>query len=193
MKKLPFILIIALIITLAVSVYSDSVETDLEQNLVRLHIIANSDSDADQAVKLMVRDAVINEVDCSVLTPDEAAQKAAETARRVLFENGFTYGAYGEFTKMNFPVRQYRDLTLPAGEYNAVRIVLGSGSGHNWWCVLYPPLCVEDEKGTSQNARTELKNSLNPDTYDIITHGGKKKIKFRTVEAAKKFIEMLKK
>ena len=191
MKKLTYILILALMLTLAVSVYSENVETDLENNLIRLHIIANSDSDEDQSVKLKVRDAVIAEVDCSKLNPDEAAQQAAVTARRVLAENNFSYGAYGEFTEMEFPVRQYRDITLPKGRYKAVRIVLGNGNGHNWWCVLYPPICMEDTRGSGEAARKQLKEQLNEETYDVITNNGEIKIRLKSAEILKKIIQQL--
>ncbi|MDO5399061.1 MAG: stage II sporulation protein R [bacterium] len=191
MKKLTYILTIALIITLAVSVYSENIETDLENNLIRLHIIANSDSEADQSVKLKVRDAVISEVDCSKLTPDEAAQQAASAARRVLAENNFSYGAYGEFTEMEFPLRRYNDITLPRGRYKAVRIVLGNGNGHNWWCVLYPPVCMEDARGNSESAREQLKERLKDETYDVITNNGEIKIKFKSAEILKKIIQQL--
>ena len=188
MKKLTYLLTAALVVTLAVSVYSDSIQTDLEKNIIRLHIIANSDSEADQSVKLLVRDAVLSEVDCGALSPEEAAKSAAETAVRVLAENGFTYGAYGEFTEMEFPEKQYRDITLPKGRYRAVRVVLGSGSGHNWWCVLYPPVCMEDARGTSDKARRQLRESLNEETYDLITGGRGIEIKFKSAELVKKLI-----
>lgn len=193
MKKLTYILTLALILTLAVSVYSESIETDLENNLIRLHIIANSDSEEDQSVKLKVRDAVISEVDCSVLSPEEAAQRAAGIARRVLSENNFDYSAYGEFTKMEFPLRQYNDITLPRGRYKAVRIVLGNGRGHNWWCVLYPPVCMEDAHGSSETARKQLKESLNDETYDIITNNSDLKIKLRSAEILKNIYSKLNK
>lgn len=188
MKKITYIITLALIVTMAVSVYSESIETDLENNLIRLHIIANSDSAEDQAVKLKVRDAVIAGVDCSRLTPEEAAEQAAAEARRVLSENGFSYGAYGEFTEMEFPLRQYKDITLPRGRYKAVRIVLGNGNGHNWWCVLYPPVCMEDERGNSEAARKQLKDSLNEETYEVITNNDEIKIKLKSVEVLKKLL-----
>lgn len=191
MKKLTYILTLALILTLAVSVYSESIETDLENNLIRLHIIANSDSEEDQNVKLKVRDAVIAGVDCSKLSPNEAAQQAALIAERVLTENNFCYGVYGEFTEMEFPLRQYNDITLPKGRYRAVRIVLGNGNGHNWWCVLYPPVCMEDARGNSEAARKQLKEQLSEETYDVITNNGEVKIKFKSAEVLKKIIQRL--
>ncbi|MGE5508283.1 MAG: stage II sporulation protein R [Chitinophagales bacterium] len=120
-------------------------------NLIRLHIIANSDSLADQRVKLLVRDDLIKEAKAIFL-----AAKDAGRARRQVLENvasfrriaerrlraeGFAYPVRVEYGVFPFPDRTYGDLTLPAGKYNAVRVILGEGKGHNWWCVLFPPLC----------------------------------------------------
>ena len=188
MKKILYSVIIALVISLAMTVYTDSIENDLENNLIRLHIIANSDSEEDQTVKLLVRDAVTSELDCSLLSPDEAAAESARIAQRVLSDNGFDYGAYGEFTTMEFPKKEYKELVLPAGRYKAVRIVLGNGSGHNWWCVLYPPVCMADIKGgtMSEEARRLLQDSLDEETYSLITQSKDIKIKLRSVEIFEK-------
>lgn len=125
---------------------------------LRVHIRANSNSDADQAVKYKVRDGVV-----AFLTPTVAEcetkaeamrkigaklQEAAAVADRILRENGYTYGARAEIRKEQFPTRVYEDLTLEAGEYDALILELGSGAGDNWWCVVYPPLCFA---GGNQN------------------------------------------
>lgn len=133
---------------------------------LRLHILANSDSPADQRVKLMVRDAILEttaeEFD-TVLTEREAEASVEEnlaeileTADAVLQENGFRYTASAELGSFLFPERQYSQRTYPAGEYRALRITLGEGEGHNWWCVLYPPLCPTDVSGEE----IELKSYL---------------------------------
>lgn len=121
------------------------------ESCLRLHIIANSDSEEDQAVKLKVRDAVLALVreDFSAGSREEAVTELLsrgaemqETAEQVLRVNGFDYGAQlieGEF---DFPDRVYGDELYPAGRYEALRIVLGDGEGRNWWCVMFPPLCV---------------------------------------------------
>ena len=124
----------------------------------RLHIVANSDNAADQTLKLQVRDAVV-----AYLTPLLADVETAEEARAVVMENipqlealaagitaDFGYGAYAEVGHFDFPAKRYGQVYMPAGEYPALRLVLGEGVGHNWWCVLYPPLCFVDECGEFQ-------------------------------------------
>ncbi|MBO4562778.1 MAG: stage II sporulation protein R [Clostridia bacterium] len=127
---------------------------------LRLHIIANSDSEEDQAAKLRVRDAVLACVRerFSAATRDEARtllfemggelQSAAEEA---LLECGMDYGAQLAAGEFDFPDREYGERVYPAGRYEALRIVLGEGEGQNWWCVMFPPLCViEDEPGSTE-------------------------------------------
>lgn len=122
---------------------------------LRLHIIANSDNAADQALKLQVRDAVVE-----YLTPLLAQVQTREEAEALLAEQlpqlqalaagmtaDFGYGAQAEMGRFDFPARRYGQLQLPAGEYPALRLVLGEGAGRNWWCVLFPPLCFVDEAG----------------------------------------------
>ncbi len=119
----------------------------------RLHIIANSDSAQDQAVKLMVRDAVVE-----YLTPLLADVQERAEAEQIITENlpqlealataittDYGYAAAGEIGTFDFPAKRYGQTVLPAGEYQALRLVLGAGAGHNWWCVLFPPLCFVDE------------------------------------------------
>ena len=129
--------------------------------VLRLHILANSDSKEDQRVKLLVRDALIRE-----FAPAGSLQEAEEvllnegggvleTVKRVLREQGCAYGAQLRFGVMGFPDKTYGDTTYPAGEYEALRVELGNAEGQNWWCVLFPPLClvdigVEDIPGTDE-------------------------------------------
>lgn len=124
------------------------------QNMIRLHVLANSDSAEDQRLKLKVRDAVI-----SYLAPylkdvsdaDLARQiildrhdELIEVAQQILAANGAKYSVKIEVGIFDFPVKSYGDLTLPAGKYEAARILLGKAEGKNWWCVLFPPLCFID-------------------------------------------------
>lgn len=127
---------------------------------LRLHIVANSDSAADQALKLQVRDAVVE-----YLTPLVAnAEDAASAEAIVVGELGnlerlaagicadFGYACTGEVGAFDFPAKRYGSVMLPAGEYRALRLNLGEARGHNWWCVIFPPLCFVDECG-ELNAR----------------------------------------
>lgn len=128
------------------------------ENYLRVHIRANSNSDADQAVKYKVRDRVVAFLTPTVAecrTKEQAMQKigeklteAAQVADAVLRENGYAYGARASLREEEFPTRVYEDLTLAAGVYDALIIELGAGAGDNWWCVVYPPLCFA---GGTQN------------------------------------------
>jgi len=120
-------------------------------DILRLHILANSDSPADQNVKLKVRDAL-----AAALRPADTMQDAQmrlltdggellELTERILRENGFAYGAQLMLGDFHFPDRTYGSSFYPAGNYRALRVVLGEGAGQNWWCVLFPPLCIVEE------------------------------------------------
>jgi len=123
----------------------------------RIHILANSDGAADQQVKLSVRDAVINACAQGIKDCKNAAQAEEyirnnlgiiiETADGILKEKGFAYRASATVGKYRFPERTYGNVVYPQGEYEAVRIMLGEGKGANWWCVIFPPLCLSGQDG----------------------------------------------
>ena len=179
MNKIIYALAAAMMICLSMTAYSKSAEEDLKGNVMRLHIIANSDSEADQAVKIKVRDAILEKARVNDTVDTSEFEKIAENTLR---ENGFTYGATAQTGEFYFPEKSYKDMTFPAGEYYGLRVILGDGAGKNWWCVMNPPLCfTENTEGTmSAKGQTELKNALNDETYEIITE--KPEIKFKIVE-----------
>lgn len=124
----------------------------LRTDVVRLHILANSNSEADQSVKLKVRDRILADVG-SVFASPQSQQDAKDVARKnlpavkaaaehALAENGVSLPVSVELCNMYFNTRQYGEIALPAGYYDAVRVTLGTGEGKNWWCVMYPPMCV---------------------------------------------------
>lgn len=151
MKKLTLAMLLSLIICLASSVVTNANEvTHMTDKLIRLHVIANSDSDYDQAVKLKVRDAVLKEAD-SLLASCRDKETAAQiinqnldiltqTANEVLADCPYT--ATCSLQKTEFDTRVYDNFTLPAGEYDALCVKIGTASGKNWWCVCYPGLCL---------------------------------------------------
>ena len=125
---------------------------EIPSEVLRLHIPANSDSPRDQQIKQNLRDCILREYGTR-LTAAESREEAAETVRGLLPEiektccdflsqQGVDYSAKAELTEMYFPTRRYEQATLPAGEYLALRITLGSGEGRNWWCVMYPAMCI---------------------------------------------------
>lgn len=126
--------------------------TQVRQDTLRLHILANSDSQEDQALKLLVRDRILEETaglfsgtasrEEAILAAQEAMPQILDTARQAIREKGFSYSVSGKVERVYFNTRQYDSAILPAGVYDAVQIKIGKAEGKNWWCVLFPPLCV---------------------------------------------------
>lgn len=134
--------------------WQKSVPTVGAGDLLRLHVIANGDSVREQAVKLRVRDAVIRTLDDDLEEADDADEakrivlmregEVIAAAKSVLRQAGEDETIRMEVGRFPFPLRVYGDLVVPEGEYEAVRIIIGEGKGQNWWCVLFPPLCMVD-------------------------------------------------
>jgi stage II sporulation protein R len=143
--------ILAVLLVLGTFTGCAQISTQAQEPL-RLHIIANSNSEVDQAVKLKVRDDLLEKtaqamVDMQTLEQAESYMQAhlteiTENANQVLKQNGFAYTANVSIGENYFPDKQYGDTLYPAGNYQAVKITLGQGQGDNWWCVLFPPLCI---------------------------------------------------
>ena len=158
--------------------------------LLRFHILANSDSSADQQVKLEVRSLILDYIQ-ELLPPEQGKketirclreQKAAieKTASQYLAQRGYPYGAELEITRCYFPTRVYDNMVIPCGEYDAARITLGKGKGHNWWCVLYPNLCFTNSTCAvvSDDGKEELKEALTAEEYEMVTATSDFKIKW---------------
>lgn len=171
---------------------------DIESRVLRLHILANSDSESDQALKLKVRDAILEispEIFGDTSSKQEAIKKAKTDlpkiiaeAERVIKAEGYNYSVRAEVVNDKFNTRVYENFTLPAGDYDAVRIIIGSGSGHNWWCVMFPALCLPSAEGN------ELQNEL-PDSEKCIVDNNENskgyEIRFGVVEAVSSFSDWL--
>ena len=139
---------------------------DVKDTLIRFHVIANSDNDEDQELKLKVRDEVIkylypylsksSSIDESRDIILKHEDKVKEIANKVIRENGYSYTAVTELSHENFPEKSYGNITLPQGNYEAFRIIIGNGQGRNWWCVMFPPLCFIDiTKGKVEEDRSK--------------------------------------
>lgn len=150
----------------------------LTQSVLRLHIVADSDDPQDQAVKLAVRDALVSEYG-QTLSQAESLEQAQElagrllpqmldTARQTAATQGCTLPITGEVGELSFPAVSYEGYTLPAGEYQAVRIQLGEGEGHNWFCVLYPAVCLDSSVALEEGMSSQQKEMLtHPEDYEI--------------------------
>lgn len=158
----------------------------LPRDVVRLHVVANSNGAEDQAVKLLVRDAVLEEAARwyqGAGSMEEASsqlcthlQSIAGAARQVLGEQGMGYSATAQMTEMYFPTRDYGDFRLPAGRYRTLRVTLGEGAGKNWWCVVFPSLCLP--AATQEEALLTL-----PEGERQVVEGGQDvQVKLKAVE-----------
>lgn len=179
---------LALVIAVVFSVVGFGKECeDIRDDVVRLHILANSDSENDQQVKLAVRDALLNsgkdifngELNVNTAKEKLESQKSelVSIADNVLKENGFDYTAQIYLTKEYFTTRTYENFTLPAGEYLALKVILGNGEGHNWWCVMFPPLCLP---AASEN--TNIDAVFSEEGADIIQSSAKYEMRFKIIE-----------
>ena len=187
-KTIEKALLLGCILTVAItfSGFAGTCET-LPNEVLRLHVLANSDSEEDQALKLAVRDRILQEgsaVMDGVSNKEDAIEAAQEAipalekaAREEIREKGYSYPVSIAIEKVYFPTRQYGDTTLPAGKYDALRVVIGSGEGHNWWCVLFPALCLPAAEDTP-----ELSEVLTPGELDTVQGGEKYEVRFKLWE-----------
>lgn len=169
----------------------------LAQEVLRFHILANSDSDEDQALKMDVKEQVLAyltdalpdglDVDGTKEWMRRHTAELEEAASRQITGEGFDYPVSAAVTTCYFPEKTYGDVTFPAGNYEALRIEIGAAKGHNWWCVLYPNLCFLDAANAvvPEEGKEELKNVLTEDEYSQVTAQSDFKIKWYFLERFK--------
>lgn len=201
-KKPIFITITAFIFFLIFSAYSyaNSISSDLNKSVFRLHVIANSDSDEDQSLKLQVRDKLLdymNSITANVRSKDDAIKIAQDhqkdfqiIAEQTILDKGYSYPVTVEIGNYEFPTKQYGDITLPSGYYDALRVKIGKASGHNWWCVMFPPLCFVDVTSgiVPDSSKEQLKENMSSEDYSIISNDNSvTEFKFKIVELFKNF------
>lgn len=187
---------------------------EVKDSLIRFHVIANSDSDEDQKLKLKVKDKVIDylypflsnsqSVDESRQIIKDNMEKVRAIAEQVIKENDYDYGVKVELSRENFPDKSYGNITLPQGNYEAFRIIIGSGQGRNWWCVMFPPLCFVDESKAqveydkteerikSSEKKSDTKSDLNLDEINPDKKIEDENNKENKVEVKFKIVEILK-
>ena len=195
-KHLELSVICALVCAMFVSfAHFDAACEDMRSNVLRLHIIANSDSKADQDLKLKVRDAIL---ECSSELFDgntdlkSAIQNAQASipyfnkiANEVIAENGFSYEASAEIGESYFETREYENFTLPAGKYDSLIIKLGEAKGKNWWCVVFPAVCIPTADG-------ELSDTMGETATKIAENPKKYVMKFKFIEIYEDLKKILK-
>ena len=201
-KKPIFITITAFVFFLIFSAYSyaSSISSDLSKSVFRLHVSANSDSDEDQSLKLQVRDKLLdymNSITANVSSKDDAIKIAQEhqkdfqiIAEQTILDKGYSYPVTVEIGNYEFPTKHYGDITLPSGYYDALRIKIGDACGHNWWCVMFPPLCFVDVTSgiVPESSKDQLKENMSSEDYSIISNDNSlTEFKFKIVELFKNF------
>ena len=211
LKKLPykiklflFILPLLFIYTLICSIsYVNAISTDLQKSVFRLHVIANSDSEDDQNLKLKVRDNVLRYMNtlCSKTTSKEEAIEIAtihlnefkEIALNTIKENGYNYNVDISIDNVFFPTKTYGDISLPEGYYDALRIKIGKAEGKNWWCVMFPPLCFVDVTSgiVPDDSKDLLKENLGQEEYDLICNGNSENQNNTDITFKFKIVELL--
>lgn len=201
-KKPIFITITAFVFFLIFSAYSyaNSISSDLSKSVFRLHVIANSDSDEDQSLKLQVRDKLLdymNSITANVSSKDDAIKIAQDhqkdfqiIAEQTILNKGYSYPVTVEIGNYEFPTKHYGDITLPSGYYDALRVKIGDACGHNWWCVMFPPLCFVDVTSgiVPESSKDQLKENMSSEDYSIISSDNSlTEFKFKIVELFKNF------
>lgn len=169
-NKFNLSIIIALIITLGWAVVSESVVANISSGVIRLHILANSDSFEDQKLKLAVRDTLLKETSfINKEKPD--IHKIERICRKEIMKQGYSYDVSALYGNFYFPTKGYENIVLPAGKYQAVRVIIGEGKGRNWWCVMYPPLCYSGFlKGKINKEELDaLQYSMKSDNYNLVS------------------------
>lgn len=192
---------------------SQNLQKDIASKIIRFHVIANSDLGNDQQLKLKVRDKVLQ-----YIQPKLKGSKNIYESRKILLanndeinkiandvvkKNGYNYEVKTMLSHENFPVKTYGNITLPQGRYEAYRIIIGSGKGHNWWCVMFPPLCFTDiTKGNVEVEKTqdEMKGALTKDEYALVDNSknnsentnNKIIVRFKLLDELKKLVTDIK-
>ena len=189
LHKWEMALLLGLCAALLWCAWSAQQQQELSRKMIRLHVIAHSDSAADQALKLEVRDAVLDYATAVLQRSEDMAAAQQELqrelpriesiARAAVKAEGYDYGVTASLGQAEFPLKEYDGFSLPAGEYTALRLVIGEGEGQNWWCVVFPPLCTA---AACEFDETALAAGLSEEDIALITESEGYVLKFRAME-----------
>lgn len=196
MRKILILLLTVCTLFMLLGLLPVHSEAELYENVIRLHVIANSDSDDDQALKLKVRDAILEnagELFASCQTKEEAQNAVTanialitETAMAAVRENGYEYSVSVTLGEERYPTRSYGEICFPSGNYLSLRVIIGEGTGQNWWCVLFPPMCMS--AAVEADDSTAIPTGLTKEQYNLITETNEPKynVRFKILEAFSK-------
>lgn len=189
--SITLILLLFLYTTISAISYVEAVSTDISDSVFRLHVIANSDSNEDQALKYKVRDNLLKYMnnicrDCTskqeaINLVTEHQEEFKQVALDTIKKEGYSYNVKINIGNFEFPTKQYGDISLPAGYYDALRVEIGEAKGRNWWCVMFPSLCFIDVSSgiVPEESKEELQNILSDEEYSIISDNSDNGIKFK--------------
>lgn len=190
-RFLVLIILFSIYVFICVFSYVNAVSANISSSVFRLHVIANSDSAEDQNLKYLVRDALIdymNSVSKNSNSKDEAISIAYQhksdfykIAKKVINDNGYDYNVNISIGNFAFPTKNYGDISLPAGYYDALKVEIGNASGQNWWCVMFPPLCFVDISTgiVPEDSKETIKDSLHTEEYNLINNAQTADVKFK--------------
>lgn len=190
-RKWELALAIGLTASLLFGLYNLHRDAEMAHKVVRLHVLAASDSDEDQALKLKVRDSVLQAAepllkDCNTSSDAQAVlmenlESIENAGRNTIQAEGYDYSVHAELEKTAFPTREYGDFALPAGRYTALRVLIGKGEGKNWWCVVFPPLCAA--AATEELPEVAEAGGLNEEDIKLISQdNGEYVVRFKVLE-----------
>lgn len=190
-RFLVLIILFSIYVFICAFSYVNAVSANISSSVFRLHVIANSDSAEDQNLKYLVRDALIdymNSVSKNSNSKDEAISIAYQhksdfykIAKKVINDNEYDYNVNISIGNFTFPTKNYGDISLPAGYYDALKVEIGNASGQNWWCVMFPPLCFVDISTgiVPEDSKETIKDSLHTEEYNLINSAQTADVKFK--------------
>jgi len=191
--KMVIILSILLFVytTICAFSYAQNVSTDIANSVFRLHVLANSDREEDQNLKYKVRDnllAYMNEICANCKSKEEAISLVKEhqdnfkqIALDTVKNEGYSYDININIGNFEFPTKEYGDISLPAGFYDALRVEIGEAKGHNWWCVMFPPLCFVDITSgvVPEESKELLEDNMSEEEFALVSNDSNSEIKFK--------------
>jgi stage II sporulation protein R len=194
-KNIKMVIILTFLLFLYTSIcaisYAQNVSTDISNSVFRLHVIANSDSEEDQNLKYKVRDSLLNYMNsiCANCNSKEEAisivQENKDTfekiATQTINEEGYSYCVNINIGNFEFPTKNYGDISLPAGYYDALRVEIGEAKGKNWWCVMFPPLCFVDISSgiVPEESKELMENNLSEEEFALVSNDSSNEIQFK--------------
>lgn len=196
-KKIKISICVSMIVAIIFSICSFAkTSQEIRSDVLRLHVIANSDSSVDQNLKIRLRDFLLEEgksifdgsvnVENAVKKIEPQIPALEKSAKEFIQASGFDYDVKISLSREYFTTRTYETVTLPAGRYLALRVVIGAGDGHNWWCVMFPPMCVP-----AADKKDEIENVFTEDEIKLVESSPKYEIRFKVVEICEEIKESL--